>query len=1412
MKTILKRAIRDEKGQTLIITLILLTLGGLIITPLLGLMATGLITGEVYEDKMNELYAADAGIEDGLWLIKNEELGSDLFGPDDPDYDPYAYYEYSSLYEWDYNLPSQINGEDVTVTIQNEWIPKDIPAPDPDTARWIALGTEGEPPDLIITGCVSNTEDKMYEIKISYVQGCAALITTIGIWLPPGFEYAGDCSLEGEEYYSEPVITPHKGGCAVVWNFVPLVALADFPDSFTFQYSGPQEQIPGPAVCWIEIDAYPYYTWDADVIVYKISSTATDPDTGTQTTIDSYTANIELRKLGSALSGDYHAIGNTLMTPTSHSYYRDRLFRESSATIDPGDIPFTSSIDAAWLYWSGWIEEAGGGLTIFYENCDDFDAPTMDWTAGNAWDIYSTFNNSEFRGNGYYEEPTGEWQLIWGTETCENFVEPVMNWTAESAWDIYNNSEFRGNNYDSGEPTGEWQVIWGTETCENFVAPVMDWAAESAWDIYNNSEFRGNNYYEEPTGEWQVVWGPETCENFDYPIMDWDAGSAWDTYYGEFRGNAYNLGDPSGEWQLIWSDDCSDFGNWVQTGSDWSTPSGWFRGHHDGSEDDRYLTMAISLDLSDYTGQTVEVSWQQDEDNADSDDCLRFQLSNDGGANWGALNTAFCNDNPPSSYTYTIPDQYLTNNFRMRFYLDGFDYSGLFGWGTEYCYIDNIEISVLVEPPSDPRYLTMSSSIDLSDYAGQTVEVSWQQDDGGELESDDCLYFNFYNGSTWSTDYLAFCNDDPTSSFTYTIPDQYLTNNFRIRFYLSGFTGSSEYCFIDNIEISRFVEPQSQPTGSYLTMLDSIPLSAYAGQTVRISWRQHESGDLEYGDCLYFDFYNGSTWITQPNPAFCNDIGSTPQAYTYTIPASYLTDSFKMRFYLDGFNDTDWWGNPNEYCYIDNIEISVFDASSTPGSHLTMLDSIPLLPYAGQTVRISWQQSEDGYLEYDDCLYFNLYNGSTWSTDYLAFCDDSPSSSFTYTIPDQYLTNSFRMRFYLSGFTSSSEYCFIDNIEISVYAAPPSEPPERYLTMSTSIPLGAYAGQTVEVSWQQDEDGYLEDDDRLYFAFYDGSTWSDDIEAFRNDNPESPFTYTIPDQYLTNSFRMRFYLSGFTSSSEYCYIDDIMITTDLPVVETAKVNRVMFNDTEITTDQWQIAYTPDSGAQDSWSYSCYYDATDIVRAELDPDTKSGTFTLGHVLEGSGYSLYPSGTTGYPLATPAACTSSGCSRYQWSYAGWSLLIIYSSPETKGHQLYLFDTFRYVGLDTLVEFSISNFLAPEDTTGSHLTYFVGEGDNHYTTDYIKVNGYKLPQPGDPYEPYSGFNPQNNVFNSYSNSLDDPYLSGVDIDTFDVSVCIEPNDISAQVILDNGQEIYNLVYIILSFRSLITSGGVMGYLIIE
>jgi len=95
----MKAAARDQQGNVLVMALILLVVGGLILTPLLGLMSTGLVSGQVYDKKTDELYAADAGVEDAIWKIRDNVLDS---------------------YPHDYPEPLIVNNKSVNITVFRE--------------------------------------------------------------------------------------------------------------------------------------------------------------------------------------------------------------------------------------------------------------------------------------------------------------------------------------------------------------------------------------------------------------------------------------------------------------------------------------------------------------------------------------------------------------------------------------------------------------------------------------------------------------------------------------------------------------------------------------------------------------------------------------------------------------------------------------------------------------------------------------------------------------------------------------------------------------------------------------------------------------------------------------------------------------------------------------------------------------------------------------------------------------------------------------------------------------------------------------------------------------------------------------------------------------------------------------------
>jgi hypothetical protein len=100
MKNIVRKLTRDEGGQAMVLAVILLLVGGLIVASLLSFMGTGLLVNPVYEGRVAELYAADAGVEDAAWKIQRGET------PVCPGYPI-----------WSYNI-SDVNGKVVKVTIE----------------------------------------------------------------------------------------------------------------------------------------------------------------------------------------------------------------------------------------------------------------------------------------------------------------------------------------------------------------------------------------------------------------------------------------------------------------------------------------------------------------------------------------------------------------------------------------------------------------------------------------------------------------------------------------------------------------------------------------------------------------------------------------------------------------------------------------------------------------------------------------------------------------------------------------------------------------------------------------------------------------------------------------------------------------------------------------------------------------------------------------------------------------------------------------------------------------------------------------------------------------------------------------------------------------------------------------------
>ena len=442
MKRVLRklrtRFSRDQRGQVFILALILLILGSIVIAPLLAYMATGMRTTQVYDDKTEQLYAADSGIEDAKWKIHYDKLSQSF-----TDYSPY---DFDTVYSYEIS-DDAVNGEigenvnlyPVTIDIQNTWIPADyIETPDKVTAQNIiedydvpSLGVFGSTSDnqIAIDYLGEPIQISQYSVKIIYTRGSenpsALQVQRIGVWLPPGFQYFDDpgqtydgapiqSQLEGLDYpfSAVPATEFSKGNQMITWTF-PTDAYGDYPAltafpaavltqtenistlEFTFYYRplGQPTDIPD-AVAWITtegIDELPY-SWNSDVKVYRVLSTAGD------ITTETYTSRSEMRPNSLSVSGDYFATGNTLMYDANNDSYNVRdtwlnFDHSSTAEVTAADVGENNDpdsedynptqISAAYLYWTAWRSK-DALTTIFEETCDDFD----------EWDIASSDNQT----------------------------------------------------------------------------------------------------------------------------------------------------------------------------------------------------------------------------------------------------------------------------------------------------------------------------------------------------------------------------------------------------------------------------------------------------------------------------------------------------------------------------------------------------------------------------------------------------------------------------------------------------------------------------------------------------------------------------------------------------------------------------------------------------------------------------------------------------------------------------------------------------------------------------------------------------------------------------------------------------------------------------------------------------------
>ncbi len=182
-----KRPLRGQSGfSTLVTVLVIMAVGALLITPLLALVVTGQRAGTTHNAIKDRLYAADTGIQDGMWRVLNDEVDVEFLGTWANDT-----YNYAQVY----TLAQPVNGCDVTVTIRAIWLLEGL-----ESAR------NGRQPhgELVTVGNSMSAGHYKIVIMDNGITGTYKL-ERIGVWLPAGFTY-----VEGSSNVEEP--RPHRPG------------------------------------------------------------------------------------------------------------------------------------------------------------------------------------------------------------------------------------------------------------------------------------------------------------------------------------------------------------------------------------------------------------------------------------------------------------------------------------------------------------------------------------------------------------------------------------------------------------------------------------------------------------------------------------------------------------------------------------------------------------------------------------------------------------------------------------------------------------------------------------------------------------------------------------------------------------------------------------------------------------------------------------------------------------------------------------------------------------------------------------------------------------------------------------------------------------------------------------------------
>ncbi|MDO8531132.1 MAG: hypothetical protein Q7T26_03040 [Dehalococcoidia bacterium] len=187
---------RDERGQVLVLVLIVLAVGTLMVTSFLTAESADLLSARESSAHLGNRTAADAGVEHGIWRVRYDPT----FVAGLPVSTPVSYQK-------------TVDGMPVTISVTLVPTPTPLPTPTPQPGHNFQVGKTVEPP------YAPPGQTTVFTYTIQVINTGTATIKLEQMWdvLPQGFTYVPGSSSGFTT--AEPTLSMQNGQQTVDWEF-----------------------------------------------------------------------------------------------------------------------------------------------------------------------------------------------------------------------------------------------------------------------------------------------------------------------------------------------------------------------------------------------------------------------------------------------------------------------------------------------------------------------------------------------------------------------------------------------------------------------------------------------------------------------------------------------------------------------------------------------------------------------------------------------------------------------------------------------------------------------------------------------------------------------------------------------------------------------------------------------------------------------------------------------------------------------------------------------------------------------------------------------------------------------------------------------------------------------------------------